>query len=219
MISFGLSSMKLIFCKLLIMACSCGNAFSYCFFEPRFGRRWQSPIFAVWFDCFNWPLVCAWYVVKKNRSTFNFLKMAPQNSATNCLLRAEKIALGSPQLTRLSWSSSSVAHFLAPHAIFPAANVTCLLYMSVTDMAESKPLENVGKVRIKSIVIVWALGARWLAVVIRTASSVVSSVAGIWGSGATFCAVAWQCGKYKVFKRVVDVFARILCDLSCHAPG
>ena len=79
--------------------------------------------------------------------------MAPQSSATNWLLRFEWIVLGSPQLTPLSWLKSFIAHFLAPHAIFPAINVTCLLYLLVTNMAESKPLEDEGRARIKSIII------------------------------------------------------------------
>ena len=151
---FGLSFVELVFCKLLMIACNCSNAFSHCSSESKSGWRWGSAIFVVRFDHFDWPLVCAWYAVKKSRSIFNFLMIAPQSFATNCLLQSKKFALSSLQLTQLSWLRSSIAYFLAPQAIFLAINVTCLLYLSVTNMAESKPSENIGRARMKSIVIV-----------------------------------------------------------------
>ena len=47
MTSFGLSSMELVFCKLLIMACGCSNAFSHCFSKLRSGSKWRNAFFAV----------------------------------------------------------------------------------------------------------------------------------------------------------------------------
>ena len=48
-----------------------------------------------------------------------------------------------------------MVYYSAPHVIFPGMNVTRLLYLSVTDIAELYPVVEVGSASMRSIIIVW----------------------------------------------------------------
>ena len=75
---------------------------------------------------------------------------------TNRGNRSWRIALGRPQLSRLSLSNSTFAHSFPVHSIFPWVMVMPLVGSSVIVNAESYFPSVVGRRRrIKSIVIVW----------------------------------------------------------------
>ena len=49
-----------------------------------------------------------------------------------------------------------MAYSCTPHFVFPGMNVTCLLYLSVTDITKLYLFIEVSKTSMKSIVVVWS---------------------------------------------------------------